>query len=231
MRVAHRVEHLDEQPDARRCIECAGIAPCDQLLALHVLHRDVGCAGGIEAGIVKAGDVRGFERGEDAAFAREAIRHLCRHIAQVGNLERDLPLECPVRAVRQPHLRHAAGAQRPQQLVGAEPLARAAFDLPDIHGAGRLHARHAIQRTADCAGRIVRQQALAQGLHQRLVLLGQRVQPDETLLRRQRHGLVQQLPESRHFPLRQAHAAPFPTPLPPAASAWPSATAAEPCAR
>ena len=84
VRVAHRVQYLDEQPDARWHIERAGIAPGHQRLALHVLHRDVGHASGIDAGIVKAGDVRGFERGEDAAFTREAFRHLGRHAAQWG---------------------------------------------------------------------------------------------------------------------------------------------------
>ena len=229
--VAHRVEHLHEQPDTRWRIESAGIAPGDQRLALHVLHRDVGRAGGIDADIVKACDVRGFKRGEDAALARKSFRYLRRHIAQMRDLQRDLALECAISAVRQPHLGHAARTKRPQQFVGAEPFARVAVDPPAVRGAGCLDARHAIQRPADCAGRVVRQQALTHGLQQRLVLFGQRIEPDAPLLRRQCHGLVQQLAETHHFPLRQAHAAPSPTPLPPAASAWPSATAAAPCVR
>jgi hypothetical protein len=84
-----------------------------------------------------------------------------------------------------------ARTQRPQQLVGTEPFARVAVDPPAVGNAGRLNARHAIQRPGERAGRVVRQQALAQCLHQRLVLLGQRVEPDKPLLRRQRHGLVQ----------------------------------------
>ena len=72
------------------------------------------------------------------------------------DLQRDLALESAVRAVRQPNLGHAARTQRPQQLIGAEPIARVAVDPPAVGGAGCLDAWNAIQRTRDRAGRVGR---------------------------------------------------------------------------
>ena len=112
--------------DARGGIESPRLAPARERLALHVFHGDVGHAGYIDAGIVEAGDARIFQRGQDAAFAREAFGHLRGHFLQAGNLQRHLSLERPIGASRQPHLGHAANAQGAQQFVGAEPLTRLA---------------------------------------------------------------------------------------------------------
>ena len=116
---------------------------------------------------------------------REAFGHLGRHATQVRDLQRHLALERAIGAVRQPHLGHAARTERAQQFVGAEPFARVAFDRPAFRGAGCLDARHAIQHPVGRAGRVIRQQAFAYGLHQRPVLFGQRVEPGAPLHRRQ----------------------------------------------
>ena len=61
----------------------------------------------------------------------DELRRLAeRHAVQVRDLQGDLALEGAVGAARQPHFAHAARAQRPQQLVGAEPFARLSLDPP-----------------------------------------------------------------------------------------------------
>ena len=148
VRIAHRIQHLQEHADARRPVEPARVAPRHQGFALHVLHRDVRNAAGIHAGVVQAGDPRILQRGEDVAFEREALGHLRRTTLQARDLQRHLAFERAVGAAGEPDVRHAAGPQRPQQLVGAELLARLAAGRSFRPGVGCLDARRTIQRPA-----------------------------------------------------------------------------------
>ena len=198
MRESHRVQHLQEQIDARRRVEPVRIAPRRERFALHVFHGDVRHARSIDPGIVEPGDARALQRCQDAAFACEALDHLGRHVAQPWNLQCHLPFECPVGAPRQPHLGHAAGTQGLQQFICAEPLAC----LACAGLVGRIQVADAwrtVQWAAAHCRRIIGQQCFAQGAYQRPVLVGQRFQPHAARHRLQRQRLVQQFAQSGHL--------------------------------
>ena len=72
MGVLHRLEHLQEKPQALAYPEPMGVAPVGQRLTLHILHRQVGQALRIHTGIVETRDMGVLETGQDVALARKA---------------------------------------------------------------------------------------------------------------------------------------------------------------
>jgi len=82
MRVLHRLEHLQEQPQPRADVESLRIAPVGEQLALHVLHRQVGQAQGVDAGVVQARNMRMLQARENVAFANEALFQIAAHARQ-----------------------------------------------------------------------------------------------------------------------------------------------------
>ncbi len=122
-----------------------------------------------------------------------AKRPPCARIVEddVRQLERDLPLEVPVRALGEPDHAHAPGAQFAQQPVGADPVAR--------------RQRGGDGRPARRGGVLVRgQQVLERGLESR-VLGGQRIEPARTRVPREVEHLAQQLVERTQVVGGKAH--------------------------
>ena len=204
VRVADGVEYLQEQIDACPDVVPLRVAPGDEWFALHVFHRDVRRAIGFDAGIVEPRDTREFQRREDPAFAREALRHLHRDMTQARNLERHEALERSIGTARQPDFRHAAGTQRPQQLVCAQPFTRMVFGRHGIAGTG-VHRGRLIERTDGSHVRIVGLQCFAQRLHQRQILARQACQPGTPRSGAHRQRLVEQLTQACHLLCRQTH--------------------------
>src|SRR5580704_4889550 len=73
--------------------------------------------------------MRVLERRQDVALARKATGQILAIAAEPRQLQGDLPLDGTVRALRQPHLGHAAFAEQPDQSirphqVAGEPVTR-----------------------------------------------------------------------------------------------------------
>ena len=79
MRVLHRLEHLQEQPQPRADVESLRIAPVGEQLAVHVLHRQVGQTLGIDASVVQARNMRMLQSRENVALADEALFQVAAH--------------------------------------------------------------------------------------------------------------------------------------------------------
>ena len=133
VRMLDREQHLSEQPDPRLDTQRARVAPRGQRLAFDVFKREPGLACGRDARIVQPGNVRVVQRRKDVALARKALREsialrrsgAAAELARVPEqqLDRDLALERPVVALRQPDLGHAAGAEPALQPVRADAVA------------------------------------------------------------------------------------------------------------
>ena len=79
VRVLNGLEHLQEQPQPRADVEPLRVAPVGEQFALHVLHRQVGQAMRIDAGVVQACNMRMFQARENVALAREALFEIAAH--------------------------------------------------------------------------------------------------------------------------------------------------------
>ena len=95
--------HLHQQPQARRDVQTLLAAVRVDGLAVDVLHRQVGPAQRIHAGVVQARDVRVLQQRADVALARHALRQAVRP-AQPRQLERHAALERTIRTVSYTHL-------------------------------------------------------------------------------------------------------------------------------
>ena len=119
VRMGHGVADLHEQRQAlaqRRRPHCA---PSVQGLSVHPFQRQVGLAGGRDAGVVQARNVRVFQRGQDLALARQALGQAGAAPGAVRQLQGHLPALQLVGALGQPDAGHAPFAQAAQQPVGA----------------------------------------------------------------------------------------------------------------
>jgi hypothetical protein len=201
MRMAHRIEHAQEDAHALDHGEIARIAPGRQHLAAHILHREVRHATGIDARVVQPRDAGILQPREDVALMREARRHLHAHLVHARYLQRHLPVEGAIGTARQPHLGHAARAQQALQLIGPHALARLAAAGAGLirGGIGERHARQVLHALAQRGNGVIRQQYAAQRLHQWLVAHRQGFDPATPGGRRQRQRLVEQLAQSRHL--------------------------------
>lgn len=177
MREGHRLCHLQQQCDASAQVERMPLAIHVDRLALDVFERHVRATKFVDAGIVKARDVRVFERREDRPFARETLREAWRP-AQMRQLQRHLAIEQTVRALGQPHRPHAAGAKLADQPVGADHCAGCR-----LGGVPRCLGQQTQRRRGEIAGLglgMARQQ-FAQRAGQRARVVGQRGQPARVL--------------------------------------------------
>ncbi len=73
MRVAHRIEDLQEQPDALAQSKAARIAPTINGLACDELHHEVRFAIRADAAIQQGGDIRMLQASQDLPFAQETL--------------------------------------------------------------------------------------------------------------------------------------------------------------
>ena len=129
VRVGDRRLHVEEQADARLDAEPLLVAEAVDVPALDVLEHEVRLAGGRDAGVDEARDVRMGEPREDRAFALEALFAGAADQRGVQQLERRLALEAAVAAGGEPDRAHAAVADRRDQRVGADRDARRAAGL------------------------------------------------------------------------------------------------------
>jgi hypothetical protein len=84
-----------------------------------------------------------LQRRQDVALALKAARQVCAHAGPHRQLQGDFALEGPIGTLRQPHLGHAAGSQRPDQPIRADGLIRlqTASDLRLVAGGSDLGQR------------------------------------------------------------------------------------------
>ena len=116
--MADRAADLQEQAQAFVQRQLQAPAVFGDRLALDVGQHQVGLAVLAEAGIQQPGDVRMLQPRQDLALAVEALAQARVGVARVQQLQRHLPPVQPVGTLGQPHLAHAALAQRAQQAVG-----------------------------------------------------------------------------------------------------------------
>ncbi len=169
---------MQKQAQPRADVEALGIAPVGEQFALHVLHRQVRQAVGIDAGVVQARDVRMFQARENVALAGEALFQIATHARERGEFQGHVAIEGTVGAFRQPHLGHAAGAKQTDQLVRTHAVAglkSRRLGAPGFIGLGGFQEGAEVP----AVGRLreFRQQRLAQGSIEVLVFRGKRFQP------------------------------------------------------
>src|SRR5690349_4428381 len=96
------------------------IAPAREWLSRHILHREIRLPGAVDARIVETGDVRVLEGRQNVALAVKALLELAAHEHEGRYLQGHRALQRAVPTPREPHLRHPAGSERPNQLVGSD---------------------------------------------------------------------------------------------------------------
>ena len=116
-------QHVDEQPDPRLDIELSCVAPAVDRGSLDVLENQIGLARGRDASVEQLRNVRMRQARKDVALASKSLRTTSAQHSQVDELDRHLPLEPAVVALRQPDASHAAAADRRCQRVVADRLA------------------------------------------------------------------------------------------------------------
>ena len=124
VRILHGVQNLQKELQAFGDPDPVPVGPDYERTPLDVLHRQVRQPLHIDSRVVETRDMRVLQAGENVALAREALFQIAAHPGRHRQLQGDVALEGAVRAPRQPDLGHAAGAQRPQQLVRADVRAR-----------------------------------------------------------------------------------------------------------
>ena len=123
LRVRHGLAHLLEKLQAWPQTKPAFTAVLEDAFALHFLQRKIRLAGGADAGIQQARDVRMRESREDLSFSGEAQAQV--RVGQTGaqQFQRDAALIQAVGAFGHPHLAHAAFAQQGFQTIRPDLLA------------------------------------------------------------------------------------------------------------
>jgi hypothetical protein len=136
MRLLERVGDLD--PDLERLLERqrSALDSRGERLAFEILHdEEVGVA--LAADVVQRADVRMIERGNRLRFTVEALLHL-RVVGEVRRKHLDGDRAVQPRIGRLVHLAHAAGTERPDDLVWSE------LDTGlERHGSGAIIASEA----------------------------------------------------------------------------------------
>ena len=124
MRVAHGIDHLQEQHDALAQAELPLVAPAVDGLAIHQLHDEPGVAFAADAAVQQGGDVRVAQPRQDLPFAQEALARRLRIGTGTDQLQRGVLRVRPVVAVHAVHRAHAAVAEN----AGDAPRPDAAAD-------------------------------------------------------------------------------------------------------
>ena len=110
VRMRQRTEHIENQPDAglhtQRALGTVFVDACP----LNVFQDEVGPIRRGDAGVDQAGDVRMRKPREQAAFPPEPVERDGRRGIGLEELERELSLETPVAALREPNLAHSPAA-------------------------------------------------------------------------------------------------------------------------
>jgi len=88
--ILHGLEHLQKQLQALADVEAFAIAPLRQQPALHILHRQIRQAVGIDPRIVEARDMRMLQARQDVALARKTLLEMLAHPGQQRQFERHL---------------------------------------------------------------------------------------------------------------------------------------------
>ena len=110
MRVAHRIEHLQEQHHALAQAQAARVAPAIDGLALDAFHHEVRFAVAADAAVEQDGDVRMLQAGQDLPFAQETFARRGRIGAGADQLERRPLRVRTIAALDRVHRAHAAVA-------------------------------------------------------------------------------------------------------------------------
>src|SRR5262249_42590905 len=124
VRVSHRRQHIEKEPDALPDIELLPLAIPVDVLAGYVFQDQIRLAAGGYARIEQPRDVRMLQAGEHTALAREAPLRRMPDESGAQQLPRRLPFDPAIASVREPHAAHATVAQRHIERVRAELLAR-----------------------------------------------------------------------------------------------------------
>ena len=132
-------QHLQEQLRTRAPGPPVLGAPNRDGTSVDVLQRQIGLPVRADAGVEQARDVRMLEAGEDVPLAGEPDGEVPPEPAHQRQLERDLPGERAVVSLGEPHVRHAAGADRPQETV--RPHAVASLEAVLLAGRARRERR------------------------------------------------------------------------------------------
>jgi hypothetical protein len=154
VRVRHRREDVEEQPDARIDPQRVLVAMLVEVPAVNVLQHQIRLAGTRDAGVDETRDVRMSEARENGAFALEAFSTSAPDELGVEQLHRGLTLESAVAARREPYAAHATSAERLDQRVGADGRAFERFGPAEaaralVEESGRAEDAMLIQQRLD----------------------------------------------------------------------------------
>ena len=111
VRVADRVQHLQEQHHALAQAQLARVAPAVDRHAVDPLHHEIRLALCADAAVQQGGDIGMLQAGQDLALAQEAFARHLRVRAAADQLERGLLRVGAVVALDQVDGAHAAAAQ------------------------------------------------------------------------------------------------------------------------
>ena len=193
VRVLHRLEDLHEQRDAGPHVEALLVAMPVEADALDVLDGEERPAALVDTGVVEPRDVGVVERAEDVALALHAHRQV-RGPGELRQLERELALELPIGALREPDRPLATAADAFEDAVGADLVAGLQVRRRLGHPGQRVEERPGLD--AGLRG----QQSLQRTL-QRTMFRRQPVEPRLVLRRVEGERLIEEPVDDR--PLRR----------------------------
>src|SRR5439155_18067707 len=127
--VLHRQQDLAKQRDAFAQGQAAAVAEARDRLAFDIFEREPGLPVLRDAGVEQPGDVRVTQARENVALAVEAHRERLAAGPRIRQFHRHLALERTVVALSQPHLGHAAFAERSDQAIRPDAAARGPYGL------------------------------------------------------------------------------------------------------
>src|SRR5579883_3215315 len=100
--------------------QTASVAVLVEVLAIDVLHDEIGCAFFVYATVEQAGDIRVLQRRQDLALRAEAGFEMAAAEHGVDGFDRDFVFELAIDAARQKYRAHTASAEQANGLVWAE---------------------------------------------------------------------------------------------------------------
>jgi hypothetical protein len=193
VRVLHRLEYLHEDRDPRPRVEPLLVAEPVEADALDVLDGEERPAALVDAGVVEPRDVGVVERAEDVPLALHAHRQPLRP-SELRQLQRELALELPVGALRQPDRALAAAADAVDDAVRTDLVSGLQLRRSLGHPGKRVEEGHRLDAR-------LRGQQPAQRALQPVVLRRQPLEPGFVLRRVQGQRFVEELVDDR--PLRR----------------------------
>jgi hypothetical protein len=99
VRMRDRGQHVEEEANPRRNIECAPITIAIDVLALDALEYQVRFPTWAHAGVKQFGNIRVSQTAKNAALALESFLTTSADDRRTEKLDGDLPLEAPIVAL------------------------------------------------------------------------------------------------------------------------------------